>query len=711
MGQNRKICFLSHNKNTQEYVINQLTTYLGEYINIKGISLEELPENEKINDEIDRFDLYLTTSYDLCEKVFNKKLSEQKLLLADRAFNTENIDKLFDLDSGTKALFVGNTIETALRGISLVSKIGIDHIELTPYSPGNNLDIAPDITTAITNGSPHLIPRNIKKVIDLGVVGLDLSTYVELIRRLKLPIELINKISQNYIREIYDLSLRRQIVVQSNFDMKKKFGMILDTVSEAIISIDRNGYITLINNCAGELLGVDGLQYIDKPFNDLIPNIEVKDILKNEVHLDNKIKKIKGMNCVVNSESIIDISNKFAGVVFLLKEVGEVQKIETKIRRELKIKNHVAKYKFQDIIGESDEVNHLIHLAKQFAKTDFTILIEGESGTGKELLTQAIHNYSNRSLSSFVAINLAALPENLVESELFGYEEGAFTGAKKEGKRGLFEEAHNGTIFLDEIGDASLEVQKKLLRVLEESEVRRVGGSNIIPVNVRVIAATNKNLLEMVEKKEFRSDLYYRLCTVVLSIPPLKSRGKDIIELAYYFSSKFFKGERRIELSGEAKELFLSYSWPGNIRELENVVNYLCIMLTDNDYVTIDCLPLYMQKIYQGSTKANKDFISPTLYNENKLEMIKHSLEKAEQLEIAIKVLQEINIASTINKGVGRVYLKLQLKQNGVDCNDYQLRKLLNTLDCLGLIKQGTTRQGSKVTELGVEFLKYVRIH
>lgn len=709
MEQKKKICFLSHNKNTQEYVINQLTTYLGEYINIKGISLEDLSENEKANDEIDNFDLYLTTSFSLCEKVFDKKISEQKVLLADRAFNTENIDKLFDLDSGTKALFVGNTEETATRGINLVRKIGIDYIELTPYSPGNNLDIAPDIITAITTGSPHLIPQNIKKIIDLGVVGLDLSTYVEIIRRLKLPIELINKISQNYLREIYDLSLRRQIVVQSNSNMKKEFEMILDTVSEAIISIDRKGYITLINNCAGELLGVDGVQFIDRPFNDLIPNVEINDILKNEVHLDNKIKKIKGMNCVINSESIIDISNKFAGIVFLLKEVGEVQKIETKIRRELKVKDHNAKYKFQDIIGESDEVNHLIHLAKKFAKTDFTILIEGESGTGKELLTQAIHNYSNRNLSPFVAINLAALPENLVESELFGYEGGAFTGAKKEGKRGLFEEAHNGTILLDEIGDASPEVQKKLLRVLEESEVRRVGGSNIIPVNVRVIAATNKNLLEMVDKKEFRSDLYYRLCTIVLSIPPLKSRGKDILELAYYFGSRFFKGERRIELSNEVTDLFLSYSWPGNIRELENVINYLCTMLTDNNYVTIEYLPLYMQKINRSG--VNKDFINPTSNNENKLEMIKHSLDKAEQLEMATKILQEINIASTINKGVGRIYLQSQLKQNGVNCNDYQLRKLLNTLDSIGLIKQGTTRQGSKITELGIEFLKYARIN
>ncbi|MDD4347428.1 MAG: hypothetical protein PHZ11_11260, partial [Desulfitobacteriaceae bacterium] len=203
---------------------------------------------------------------------------------------------------------------------------------------------------------------------------------------------------------------------------------------------------------------------------------------------------------------------------------------------------------------------------------------------------------------------------------------------------------------------------------------------------------------------------YYRLCTIVLSIPPLKSRGKDIIELAYYFISKFFKEEKQIELSDEVTDLFLSYSWPGNIRELENVVNYLCTMLTDNNYVTIEYLPLYMQKINRNGTKVNMDFINSLSNNENKPEMIKHSLQKAGQLEMAIKILQEINIASTINKGVGRVYLKTQLRQNGMDCKDYQLRKLLNTLDSLELIKQGTTRQGSKITERGIEFLKYVRI-
>lgn len=701
-----KICFISHNINTREYVTRQLTAYLGEYIDVKGISLEDFSRNDKI----EKFDLYLTSSYHVCEVIFGKNFDKQNVILADRAFDTRNIDKIFELEKGTKALMVGNTYETALRGINILRKIGIEYIELIPYSPDCNQNVAKDVEIAITTGSPHLVPNNIKKIIDLGVVGLDLSTFVELIRRLEMPIDLINKVSQNYLREIYDLTLRRQIVAQDNIDIKKKIEVIINTISEAIISVDVEGNIKLINNWAENLLGVDGSLYIDRHFNNLIPKIEINNVLENDTHFDNEIMKINGINYVVNSKSIIDSSNKFAGVVISLKKVGEVQKIETKIRRELKVKNHIAKHKFEDIIGKSDEINYLINLARKFARSNFTVLIEGESGTGKELLAQAIHNYSNRSLGPFVAINLAALPENLVESELFGYEEGAFTGAKKEGRRGLFEEAHNGTIFLDEIGDSSLEVQKKLLRVLEESEVRRVGGSTIIPINVRVIAATNKNLFDMVEKEKFRSDLYYRLCTISLSMPSLKSRGKDIIELAYYFSSKFFKNERQIKLTDRVIDLFLSYSWPGNIRELENVVNYLCTMLTNDNYVTIEHLPIYMQKMYKGDTILNKDFISPPSQNENKADVIKNCLKKIGQLEIAIKVLQEINVLSAIGKGVGRSYLQAQLLRNGVDCKDYRLRKLLNTLDSLGLIKQGQTKQGCKITELGNEFLNFLRI-
>lgn len=701
MVKKKKVCFISHNRNTQEYITDQLTTYLGQYLEVTGISLEEMKSEESIGD----YDFYITSSNNVCEKIFNEKFCRLNVLLADRALSTENIDKVFELKRGTKALMVGNTYQTAVRGIELVKKIGIDYIELVPYYPDCNPDIAFGVDTAITTGSAHLIPKSVDKIIDLGVVGLDLSTYVELITKLQLPSELINNISQTYLREIYDLSLRRQIAAQDNYDIKKRFEVILNTVNEAIISVDDEGIIQLINDWAENLIGIDKSRYIGRPFNQLISSIEIRDLLGGNNHLENDIRRIKGVDYVVSSTAVVGNSNHLSGIIFSFKKVGEVQKIETKIRRELKDKNHVAKYEFQDIVGDSPEITYLTALAKRFSKTDFTVLIEGESGTGKELIAQAIHNSSMRSLGPFVAINLAALPENLVESELFGYEEGAFTGAKKTGKSGLFEEAHNGTIFLDEIGDASLDVQKKLLRVLEEKEVRRVGGSSIIPINVRVIAATNKNLFQLVQRQEFRSDLYYRLCAVSLSSPPLRDRGEDIVSLFNRFTDRNFRQGPSINLSDEVRNFFLSYDWPGNIRELENVANYICAMMLDGDRVLMEHLPMYLQRVFRDRA------LSPGIQNTSRardgasLKAITEGLQKADQLEAAVGILQEIRIASMLDKGVGRNYLRSQLLRKGLSYKDYRLRKLLDNLSALGLIEQGVTKQGSKISKLGIEFL------
>jgi len=704
MVDKKKICFVSHNRNTQEYITSQLSTYLGDHVVVKGISLEELRKDE----EIDEFDFYLTSSFDVCKKIFNENFCRLNVILADRALNIENIDKVFELERGTKALMVGNTYQTAARGIDLINKIGIDYIELIPYYPGCDPLISEGAYTAITTGSPHLVPKSVTKIIDLGVVGLDLSTFVELITKLGIPYEVINNVSQNYLKEIYDLSLRRQIVAQDNYVIKQRFEKIINTVSEAIISVDVEGHILLINNWAENLLGIDKSQYFGKKIRDLIHNVDFVDVLENGNQLENEIIKIRGVDYVMNSTSVEDDADHMTGVVFSFKKVGEVQKIETKIRRELKAKNYIAKYEFDDIIGKSDKIRYLNQLAKKFSKTDFTVLIEGESGTGKELVAQAIHNSSRRSMGPFVAINLAALPENLVESELFGYEEGAFTGAKKTGKHGLFEDAHNGTIFLDEIGDASLEVQKKLLRVLEEREVRRVGGSSIIPINVRVIAATNKDLYSLVKEERFRSDLYYRLCAISLSTPALRERGEDIIDLVLHFSKIFFRGRKQVELSDEVRAYFLSYAWPGNIRELENVVNYLCTMLTEDDMVLVEHLPMYMQKNYRNRGKKNQRIVESDVPAQKEIDTIISGLKKIDQLEVAKKILREIMIASTLDKGVGRNYLRVQMLRNGENLKDYRLRKLLDTLGTLGLIEQGVTKQGSRITELGMEFLETI---
>ncbi|HRU41034.1 MAG TPA: sigma 54-interacting transcriptional regulator, partial [Candidatus Diapherotrites archaeon] len=255
-------------------------------------------------------------------------------------------------------------------------------------------------------------------------------------------------------------------------------------------------------------------------------------------------------------------------------DLSEIIEMENIVRANLAKRGHTAKYDFSSIIGKSKQITETKEIAKKLAKSNSTLLLTGESGNGKELFAHAIHKASNKQQGPFVAVNFAALPENLLESELFGYEEGAFTGAKKGGHAGLFEQAHNGTIFLDEIGDASLRIQARLLRVLQEKEVMRVGGTKILPIDVRIIAATNKNLEVLVQEEKFREDLYYRLNVLPIRIPPLRERKEDIPLLIEKILEKFLKGNEMI-ISSEAMDILMEYDWPGNIRELENTIEYL----------------------------------------------------------------------------------------------------------------------------------------
>lgn len=252
---------------------------------------------------------------------------------------------------------------------------------------------------------------------------------------------------------------------------------------------------------------------------------------------------------------------------------GSFINLEERCEKNIYCNNQVP-YSFDNIIGSSKTIKNLILYSKEIANSPSTVLIQGESGTGKELFAQAIHNYSDRKNKSFVAINCGAIPNNLIESELFGYEEGAFTGARKGGYAGKFEVANNGTLFLDEIGDMPLNVQVHLLRVLQEEYVVRIGGDKVIPINVRVIAATNKNLKLEVEKGTFRRDLYYRLSVIPINIPPLRKRKEDIMELIQYFLHiKSIKLNKNIpKLNDCIYNKLINYNWPGNVRELENYI-------------------------------------------------------------------------------------------------------------------------------------------
>ena len=327
----------------------------------------------------------------------------------------------------------------------------------------------------------------------------------------------------------------------------------------------------------------------------VLPNTLLPDVLESgEKQLD-QIMQIHQTLCNTNRIPIL-VDGQRRGVVATFQDVKQLQNSEQKIRLKLHEKGLVAKYAFNDILGDSPAIRSTIQIARSYAASRASVLILGETGTGKELFAQSIHNASDRRDGPFVAINCAAVSNSLLESELFGYEAGSFTGASRGGREGVFELAHGGTLFLDEIGDMSLAAQAKVLRALQENRISRVGSDKDIEVDVRVVAATSRNLEQMVKDGLFRRDLYYRLNVFPVSMPPLRERQGDIPLLVENFLEKYGHkiGKRGLRVAPEAEALLLAHSWPGNIRELENVIERAVILTTDG-LIRPDLLPPAMQ--------------------------------------------------------------------------------------------------------------------
>ena len=339
----------------------------------------------------------------------------------------------------------------------------------------------------------------------------------------------------------------------------------LEIVPEILLKIDRVGTIVDYNFAAEKTFGI---QKLNGNISKLFPNLEAaslldKAIIQHDVLLTSNEKKL------IADLSPIMINSEYSGAVISARPIDEIQKLEQNIRAKLSQKGLVAKTNFTDIHGSSEAIRQAVDWAKKIAKADGTVLITGETGTGKELFAQSIHNYSARAKAPFVAINCASLSPSVLESELFGYVKGAFTGALSDGKQGIFELAHKGTIFLDEIGELPMDIQAKLLRVIQEKEIVRIGDTKVIPIDVRVVAATNRNLEEDVKKRRFRSDLFYRLNVLTLNLPVLEERREDIPFLARFF---LVQEKEPHEFTQDALEYLKNAAWPGNVRQLKNHV-------------------------------------------------------------------------------------------------------------------------------------------
>lgn len=381
--------------------------------------------------------------------------------------------------------------------------------------------------------------------------------------------------------EVINLSVREAIhlarVRRIERNRAARIKGVLDAIAEGIIVTDERNKVSMYNPAAERIFRIPSDKVIGNEVQTVIPNTRMHKVFSTGVPEMAVLQEIHGGTIATNRIPLI-LDGKRIGVVSTFDNVTKIQQLEEQIRRQIYAKGFVAKYRFKDILTQSPAMEELKELALLYADTESAILIQGESGTGKELFAQSIHNASKRCGGPFVAVNCAAIPEHLLESELFGYEGGAFTGARKEGKQGLFELAHRGTIFLDEIGEIPRSLQARLLRVLQEKEIMRVGGDKIVPVDIRIISATNKDLEFRVKQGEFRDDLYYRLSVFNLKIPPLRERKADIALLAKEFLQKADAGLRLDGVEQAVGHLLLSYDWPGNVRELYNVMERLLLL-------------------------------------------------------------------------------------------------------------------------------------
>jgi propionate catabolism operon transcriptional regulator len=379
----------------------------------------------------------------------------------------------------------------------------------------------------------------------------------------------------------------------------EQLNSVLHNLREAVLAVNWEGRITAINPAMERMLTINRSKAMGSLLTDLAPSLNLESVIVSGQEELEQVIQVNNITCIANRIPINEGGQR-TGAVLTLQDARLIQQADTTIRTQRRSRQLAARYSFDYLTGNSPIFVAAKAAATRYAKTGSTVLITGESGTGKELFAQAIHNASMRRAGPFVAINCAAVPEPLLESELFGYEEGAFTGSRKGGKPGLFEAAHTGTIFLDEIGDMPLLLQSRFLRVLQEKEFVRLGSAQPIPIDFRVIAATHQSLPTRIERGLFRADLYYRLNILHLSLPPLRDRPEDISILALQM---IYKSLRQLGASLPADQALApmlpsmrAYAWPGNVRELENISERLAVFLSEYHHVSdIDYTLLYAE--------------------------------------------------------------------------------------------------------------------
>ena len=615
----KQIALMTDQRDSQlgEVFTRELGEVLSGLADIRKVFFESLGPGDMVD-----ADIVLVNTQGKALEVQNHVKEARRILVVQRTIRESEAYRIFTIPSGTRVLVVNNLPETTLEMVALLQQLEVNHLQFIPYEEGMDCQ---DIHIALTPGESRLVPPCVETVIDIGHRCIDISTFIEILNRLKNTDREIDHRLLRYAKGNVNLDTGVNHQYMQLFQRNTELDAVINHAHEGILLLNKAGKVTLFNQALAEMLGLkeDALGGGAEAFPP-----EVQDLL-GQTQNQEWLVETRGRSIVVHRQDI-QYFGEPGGSYFNFQEVTYIRQLEQNLSRKLRDRGLTTRYSFSDVLTRSPRMRQCIELARRIAGTDITVLIQGESGTGKELLAQSIQNESSRSKLPFVAVNCAAVPEQLLESELFGYAGGSFTGALREGKEGLFEQANNGTVFLDEIGDMPLMLQAKLLRVLQERQIMRVGSNRLTQVNIRVIAATNRNLTERIQAGQFREDLYYRLNVVPINIPPLRERKQDIPYLANHFVEKLAPdtGSRVESISQAAMDKLLAYHWPGNVRELENVIERSLVMCTGRELAASD---IRIESAPRPSAQNETHFLPEGMtLDEYEQDMIREALRRAD---------------------------------------------------------------------------------
>ncbi len=665
---------------TQMYY-NDLVKLFTKHLNVFCYA-RDTEKNYLMQDLVKKSDILVVTRDDIFEDIRGYISDSCVIIHLQSDFLKEKIDYLKNLPNKTKALvcfhsYLASTqIVATLYGYT--RNLVFEAYNIEEKKTVENYDII-----LIGENSAH-VPVGNHNIYNLGIRKISLATLFSIANAGDINSEDLEREFVDYSKDIYKESENFTRFYDIFSVNKLQLKTIMDRIDYSVIICDENYRILDFNQNVKEVFSITKnitrlhLSQVEE-FAEIYNKVSKEKVIKN------LLMEYKRKYFMLSLEEIFSPWKLSNYILILIKDVTKIMSLEKSFKQQLIQKGHVSVYTFDNILGKTSVIKECVSRAMKISKIDKTILITGESGTGKELFAQSIHNFSDRKDYPFLALNCAALPSTLLESELFGYVDGSFSGAKKGGRSGLFQMANKGTFFLDEIGDISLETQVKLLRVLEEKKIMPIGSGEIIPIDVRVIAATNKNLRQLVKEGKFRLDLYYRLNTLELFIPPVKERKEDIPLLINHI----IQSEKLpfTKISEDLMDFFKDFNWPGNIREMKNCIEYMCSI--SEGELTLNHLPKYILDEYREECSATSILSSPI---SSSLKIFSDDLFK------------EILTLIKNNKASKLMILEI-LREKNFPITDYKLRNILKLLNEKNYVKIGVGRQGMLITEKGINFL------